>query len=200
MRPLAPALFLALAAAGCGSGPTGYTVSGRTLLVKEQNFSAAGGGAFCSNLATDQFQIVLSSAQICDQLAPDAGNTDGQNKKVIHSNDLTLLRLILPGASFIKVPPFVNEFKVGKSGVPDKCSDPKIPDDTQVVAWFSHNDPTTMKYDVNVAADSGKVVVQTYDKDARRLKGTFDLTFPDGKVVGAFDAYLCTGLVPGIGR
>jgi hypothetical protein len=178
------ALLVLLVAAGCAPKEPTYTVMDRTLTVKEQNYGQAQGIRYCDNLANGQYLLLLSDFQLCGFIHADAG------AKSFHTGDATNLRIVFP--SMLKVT--TNEFKVGTSN----CKDTTAPG-TEAVAWFSHNDPDTGRYDLDAQADSGTITITSTPeqiKQSNTMKGTFDLSFGGAKVSGPFDAAFCSGIHP----
>jgi hypothetical protein len=179
------AIGAALAAGGCGDGKTHITVMGHDLVVAEQNYGTA--DYFCSNLSNGQFEVIVSDQSVCQQL-----HADGGAKPAFHDADENNLRITMPGPMYLKVPPLPNAFDVA----PDvACSGSH----SQAVVTFSHNDPAKMAYDVNVQADSGTVNITNYNKTASELQGNIDVMIAGQHLTASFDAFFCTGIVPGVG-
>ncbi len=176
---------LLLLLAGCGSGFPEVTSAGRTLLVKEQIYGQA--DYFCGNLANGQFEVLLTDMALCDALK------SGPTSKALHTVEELNLRLIFP--STLTVVPKVNTFKVGTTD----CSGNAAPG-TQATVYFSHNTAGNTSYDLNLQASSGTVSVTDYNKTAGALQGSYDVTIGSDHLVGTFDAKLCGGVVPGVGK
>jgi len=191
MRNSIACFLLCVGLSACGPSKPQFTVSGHTLNVAEQNYGKA--DYFCQSLANGEFMVLLTDFSVCSQIHSDAG---AANNKPFHAVDETNLRIIFP-STLLKVPP-ANTFTVAQ--VPGDCS--LNPNGAEAVAFFSHNDPTSMKYDVNTSANAGSVTVNynDYNQTAGELKGNFDLTFGSDHVTGSFDALNCNGVVPGTGN
>src|SRR5262249_17413217 len=125
----APAILLA--ASGCGDNKTHINVMGHDLAVAEQNYGVQDPGYFCGNPANGQFEVILTDFSLCDKL-----HVDGGAKPAFHDTDSNNMRIVMPGPSYLKVPPFVNQFTVGAD---PNCSGTA---GGQAVVYFSHNDPS----------------------------------------------------------
>ncbi len=180
---------LSLGAAGCGNSATSITISGQTLNVAATSYGQD--SRFCDNLANGQYQVILTDFGLCSELQTDAGNA-----QIFHSMTETNLRIIFP--SFLKVPPNVNSFQVGRT---NNCTHSDGPVEAMVV--FEHQTGNSPKYDLEVEADSGTITVTSSPDEIKNLsemKGSYDVMIAGSHLTGSFDAILCKGIVAGVGQ
>lgn len=172
---------------GCSDGNQSFSLMGKTLTVKDQNYGQTN-EQYCENLAIGQFEVVFTDFPLCGELTTDAGN-----RTIFHTREETNLRLIFPSGPVVN--PRTREFKVGST---NRCTD-SATDGTQATAFFSHNAMGATEYDLNAEANDGKITVTDYDAATGRLVGKFDLKFGGDSLSGTFDAPFCRGIAPGLG-
>lgn len=158
------ALSLVLLATACGGG--GISLGGNTLNIVDTGYFRTTGSDYCDAMAGNQVELqIVDYTPVCDGSAPDG------------STNHVILRMVFSLAAQQNT---ANPYVV----TPINCTTgPAAP----ALAEFSHQSANFKEQ-----ATEGSFKFTNFDLTGNTpAKGTFNLTFPSGKVAGSFESVAC---------